>query len=134
ASTVVDGSGGNAATAAVAAARSGAECAFVGPIAADALGARLLDELCTEGIDVSGVVPVPAGTGGASVILVDEATGARSICVHPAAPFRPTPRAVELIRSADWVHADQLGAGVAATAGPRRLSVDAGNPIPGFDP
>jgi sulfofructose kinase len=47
------------------------------------------------------------------------------------APLQPSSRALELMRSAGWVHVDQTGYG----AVPRdvRLSIDGGNPIDGLD-
>lgn len=148
ADAVVHAGGGNSATAAVAAARVGGDVAFVGPVAADEQGARIREDLAREGVDVSGLVEVPAGQGGASVVLVDQSTGTRSICTRPLPPFKipDTSPALDLMSAARWVHADHLGwAAVrewlttfrrAGSDGDRmpRVSVDAGNPIPGFSP
>ncbi|WP_020574691.1 carbohydrate kinase family protein [Actinopolymorpha alba] len=136
---VVHAGGGNSATAAVAAARLGGDVAFIGPVADDETGERIRADLTREGVDLSGVVPVPAGSGGASVVLVDQSTGTRAICTRPIPAFDlPVGRARELIAGAAWVHADHIGwplvhALVAAHRGPQ-LSVDAGNPIDGFTP
>jgi sulfofructose kinase len=139
ATAVVHAGGGNSATAAVTAARLGGDVAFVGPVAEDHQGERILADLAGDGVDTSGVVRVPAGSGGASVVLVDQSSGTRSICTRrmPDLVIPRGGRALELIAAASWVHADHLGwaavHGLPELRG-RRLSVDAGNPIPGFSP
>ncbi|GAA2757309.1 carbohydrate kinase family protein [Actinopolymorpha rutila] len=137
AEALVHAGGGNSATAAVAAARLGGDVAFVGPIADDPTGERIVADLTREGVDVSGVVPVPAGAGGASVVLVDRSSGTRAICTRPLPAFELGPRARDLVAAAAWVHLDHLGwpatRDVLVPDGPR-VSVDAGNPIPGFHP
>ncbi|MGW5365865.1 carbohydrate kinase family protein [Actinopolymorpha pittospori] len=149
ADTLVHAGGGNSATAAVTAARLGADVAFIGPVAEDATGERIRSDLAAEGIDLSGVAPVPAGAGGASVILVDQSSGTRSICTRALPAFDIGARGRELIADATWVHLDHLGwpatRGIlprhgtrdgtrdGSTSGPR-VSVDAGNPILGFHP
>lgn len=134
--------GGPAATAAVAAARLGADVAFVGAVGEDEDGARVRSGLLAEGIDVSGLQAVPGRTG-ASVVLVDRTAGTRVIANRPgpALQLAPGSRGDALVRAAAWVHVDQVGwaavdralAGVPRTDRPR-LSVDAGNPIEGFTP
>lgn len=133
--TVVQAGGGIAATASVAASRLGAEVAFVGPVAEDEEGERILAGLSAEGVDVSGVLRVPAGQGGSSVILVDEATGTRAIATRPLPPFSvPAGVGLGLVEGADWVHVDHHGwrAVVPFLGGRARISVDAGNPVPGL--
>jgi sulfofructose kinase len=130
--------GGPAATAAVAAARLGVRAAFVGAVGDDDEGERILAGLTAEDVDVSGVTIVPGLASGASVIIVDRAGDTRAICTRPM-PAPILDRGEALICSAKWVHADHLGwapvnrllAGLTPTQRPR-LSVDAGNPIPGF--
>ncbi|MFD2078044.1 ribokinase/sulfofructose kinase [Actinopolymorpha cephalotaxi] len=143
AEALVHAGGGNSATAAVAAARLGGDVAFVGPIAEDPTGERIVADLTREGVDVSGVVPVPAGAGGASVVLVDRSSGTRAICTRPLPAFELGPRARKLVADAAWVHLDHLGwpaardvLAVGSRIGPPapRISVDEGNPIPGFHP
>lgn len=131
--TVVHAGGGIAATASVAASRLGAEVAFVGPVAEDEEGERILAGLSAEGVDVSGVLRVPAGQGGSSVILVDEATGTRAIATRPLPPFS-VPSGFVPVAGADWVHVDHHGwrAVVPFLGGRARISVDAGNPVPGL--
>jgi sugar/nucleoside kinase (ribokinase family) len=135
---IVHGYGGNAATAAVAAARLGAESAFVGPIADDDQGRLVEVALAREGVDTSGLVTIPAGSGGESVVLVDESSGTRAICVRrpPAFTVPAEGVAADLVRRADWVHVDYLGWSVVRDlVGDRlhRVSVDAGNDVEGLD-
>jgi sulfofructose kinase len=144
ADALVHAGGGNSATAAVAAARLGGDVAFIVPVAEDEQGARIRADLDDEGVDTSGLVSVSAGSGGASVVLVDRSSGTRAICTRPLPAFGipDTHHAArELIAGACWVHADHVGWAAVrpfldpdrASGGPR-LSVDAGNPIPGFTP
>jgi sulfofructose kinase len=137
ASQIVHGYGGNAATAAVAAARLGAEAAFVGPVADDEQGRQIEVALARDGVDTSGLVTVPEGCGGESVVLVDQSSGTRAICVRrpPAFVVPDEGVAADLIRAAAWVHVDYLGwPAVRDLVGdqPHRVSVDAGNEIEGL--
>ena len=75
--------GGKSANQAVAAARLGASVVFVGAVGEDELGVRAVEELESEGIDVSGVVRVDAPTG-VALIAVDEA-GENQIAVASGA-------------------------------------------------
>lgn len=142
AETVVQSGGGPASTAAVAAARLGvADVAFVGTVGQDATGDRLLDELITEGIDVSGVSRVAESSTGASVIVVDVAAGSRAICALPGPAVQTNAVALSQLRSARWVHVDHLGWAVTAQAliglelgMMPRLSVDISYSVHGFTP
>jgi sugar/nucleoside kinase (ribokinase family) len=136
---LVTAGGGPAATAAVAAARLGIPSAFVGTVGDDPEGDRIVEGLAAEGVDVSGIGRASGTRSAASVIVVDRTLGTRAICARPGPAIDPS-RGAELLRCADWVHADHVGWAaltglVDATAGARpRLSVDAGNPIAGFSP
>jgi sulfofructose kinase len=135
--------GGPAATAAVAAARLGLPVAFVGAVGDDAEGEKILDGLRAENVNVEAVQVVRGRQSGASVVVVDRNRGTRAICTRPVPPLDlpasgPGP---EIIQRADWLHVDHLGwpavsrHWAAVSDGRRpRLSVDAGNPIPGFTP
>jgi sulfofructose kinase len=131
--------GGPAATAAVAAARLGVAAAFVGGVGEDAEGNQIIDGLRTEGVDVSGVMVLPGRRSGASIVVVDCGRGTRAICNRPVPPPELSAEATARIRDTEWVHVDHVGwapvSDVLAKAGTRpRLSVDGGNPIPGFTP
>lgn len=140
---LVHAGGGPAATAAVTAARLGlAGVAFVGTVGDDAEGERVLAELADEGVDVSGVLRRPDVPTGASVVIVDRSRGTRAICNRPVPPLELVPgsRGAEIVAAADWLHVDQLGwasvGGVVGNPGgpTAPVSVDAGNPVPGYVP
>lgn len=131
--------GGPAATSAVTAARLGVPAAFVGTVGDDEEGERIVAGLHAEGVDVSGVTRVTGRRSAASVIVVDRLQGTRAISARPGPPV-DTGDGADLIRGAEWVHADHLGwAAVRALVDPAsdsrpQLSIDAGNPVPGFSP
>jgi sulfofructose kinase len=134
---MVQAGGGPAGTAAVAAARLGVSAAFVGAVGDDEDGERILAGLAGEGVDASGAVRVAGARSAASIGLVDGQRGTRALINRPAPPLRiePASRAAELLASAGWVHADHAGWGAVTPVRDTawfRLSVDAGNPIPGF--
>jgi len=90
--------GGKGLNQAVAVARSGASCAFVGAVGSDSAGSDLLQVLATEGIDHRSVDVVDAPTGRALIGV--SATGENSIIVVAGAnasvhePAVPTCRVV----------------------------------------
>jgi sugar/nucleoside kinase (ribokinase family) len=120
--------GGPAATAAVALARLGVDVAFAGAVGDDEAGAAIRAGLEAEGVDVSRLVSVAGARSPRSTILVEEATGARSIVHFPGTAQLPEVDAA----GAEWVHVDHAGWG-RVRPGAARLSVDGGNPIPGLD-
>jgi sulfofructose kinase len=135
--------GGPAATAAVAATRLGVPTAFVGAVGDDAEGEQILAMLRDEGVDISGVQVRAGERSGASIVIVDAVRGTRAICTrpvpHPVIP--PGGPVADLVAGASWLHADHLGwpavqQWVSTATGPSRprVSVDGGNPIPGFSP
>ena len=129
--------GGPAATAAVTAARLGARTAFAGVIGRDDEGDRILSGLEIEGVDTSAVVRSDTHPSGASLIIVSHGGENRAIVTRPVPPLEfPSHGAFRAAaESAAWVHADHLGWSAVKRLGPGiRLSVDAGNPIPDFDP
>ena len=137
ASQVAYAGGGPAATAAVAASRLGVRAAFVGTVGDDANGRAILAGLVDEGVDVSGVTVLAGQPSAASVVIVDRVRDSRAICNQPA-PRIDITAGLGLIASSPVVHVDHAGWGSVAAAGLLRegqlLSVDAGNPIPGFTP
>jgi ribokinase len=64
--------GGKGANQAVAAARAGASVAFVGAVGTDELGARLIEELTGEGVNVGGIARLENAATGVAAIVVDE--------------------------------------------------------------
>ncbi len=82
--------GGNAATAAVAAARLGGAVALLTRLGEDDIGALMLAEFAREGVDASGSQRFAGATSPVSAVLVD-AAGERMIVNHvdPALPASP---------------------------------------------
>lgn len=76
--------GGKGANQAVAAARQGADVAFVGCVGDDGFGQQALAGLAADGIDTGAISVVPAMSTGVAGILVDS-TGHNSIVVTPGA-------------------------------------------------
>jgi sulfofructose kinase len=134
----VTAGGGPAATAAVAAARAGAQTAFIGTVGDDDEGGRILAGLDSEGVDTSAVVREPGRGSGASVVIVGP-HATRAIVTRPVPELVvERPAASRLIEHAAWVHLDHLGwpalPAIRQLGDSFRVSVDAGNPIPGFSP
>jgi sugar/nucleoside kinase (ribokinase family) len=74
--------GGQIATAALAAARLGLRVAYVGSVGSDAVAASVLAPLAAEAVDLSGVRRVAGATTRLAVILVDRASGERTVLGH----------------------------------------------------
>jgi sugar/nucleoside kinase (ribokinase family) len=100
--------GGPVATALVAVARLGAATAYLGPIAPTTWGALTRAGLEEEGVDTSRAPARPGGEQAVSVILVDEATGQRSILYDSGEMEALAPAEVPeaLITSARVLHLD----------------------------
>ncbi len=135
--------GGPAATAAVAAARLGAQAAFVGSVGDDEHGEKIIAGLRQENVDVTGIAVIPGQRSAASVVIVDAERGTRAICTRPGpaiALITDGSAVADLLNAADWVHVDHHGwPAITELVDPMdesrpRLSVDAGNPIPCFQP
>ncbi|KAL1843376.1 hypothetical protein VTJ49DRAFT_1963 [Mycothermus thermophilus] len=63
-----------------------AHVSMVGSVGSDAHGAQLRANLTSYGVDVSGVVDAPSGTGtGVAMIIVDKPTGENRIVLSPGA-------------------------------------------------
>jgi ribokinase len=91
--------GGKGANQAVAAARLGAEVAFVGRVGADDAGRRLRDGLAAEGVDVAHVRVDPQAPTGMALIAVDRA-GENTIVVSSGANARVSAADVDAARDA----------------------------------
>jgi ribokinase len=87
------GFGGKGANQAVAAARLGADVAFVGRVGADEFGRAIRDQLAAEGIDVTHLLDDPDRPTGTAAILVD-AAGENAIVGVPGANLGLTPEDV----------------------------------------
>jgi sulfofructose kinase len=100
--------GGPVATALVAAARLGATTAYLGPTAPTTWGTLVRAGLDREGVGVRHAPLRAAGEQAVSVILVDEATGQRSIVYHSGEMEELAPAEVptELVASARALHLD----------------------------
>jgi ribokinase len=75
--------GGKGANQALAAARAGGKCAFVGAVGDDVFGTALRETLAESGVDTLGLRTVP-GSSGVALIVVDDA-GENTIVVAPGA-------------------------------------------------
>ena len=95
AETARTGAGGKGANQAVAAARQGAETAFVGLVGADASGGALRDALIEEGVDVDACRVAPEAPSGQALITVD-ARGTNTIVVAAGANGLLTEDDIEL--------------------------------------
>jgi sulfofructose kinase len=134
ASELVRAGGGPAATAAVALARLGVPVFLCGAVGDDEAGETIAAGLEQEGVDVSELAAVPGARSAESAILVEAGRASRTIAAFLGTlpPLELGPRARELCREAVWTHVDHVGYEAVRGAG-ARLSVDAGNPVPGLD-
>ena len=71
--------GGQCATAMVALARLGLRARYIGKVGADETGRFQLDSISSEGVDASGVIVVDGTESQIAFIIVDEATGERTV-------------------------------------------------------
>lgn len=135
---IVFGGGGPAATAAVAASRLGMRAAFIGAVGHDEGGDRIVADLAAEGVDTSGISRVGRESA-RSVVIIDAPRKTRAIANRPGPPIELAGNdiALQILEASQWVHVDQHGwPAVRAYLDSRgtgpKLSVDAGNPIPGY--
>jgi len=98
--------GGKGANQAVAAARLGAETAFIGRVGDDAFGVALRKNLAAEGVDLSALRVDRDHATGAASILVDDA-GENAIALAPGANAALTPADLEA-EAARFAWADVL--------------------------
>lgn len=139
ASGMVFGGGGPAATAAVACARLGVPSAVAAAVGDDEEGDRVRERLAAAGVDVSAIVTVPGSETSRSIVVISGDERSRAIVNRPgpALDLAGSARALELMTGAPWVHVDQHGWRAVRDvrgriAGGVRLSIDAGNEIPGL--
>lgn len=121
--------GGPAATAAVTLSRLGRRAVFVGTAGEDEAGRRMLDELRTESVDVSNVVRQPGARSQFAFIMVDGASGERTI-LWTRGTLRPLdPAAVDfgMVRGASGLLVDSLEPAAALSAA--RTAREAGRPV-----
>jgi ribokinase len=127
--------GGPTATAMVTLRRLGLAAAYVGKVGDDGFGARMLEELRAEHVDVGSVVVEPGASSQFAFIMVDEATAARTILWTRGTVSRLAPGEVDLdlVDSARALFIDDLEPEAALAAAARaRLAkipvlIDAGS-------
>jgi ribokinase len=103
--------GGMVATALVAAARLGADTAFLGALGDDANGQRSLASFAAEGVDTSWVQTVAGAVSAFSFILVEKHTGLRTIIHEPGIQRNPVlenlpDKPEELLSGVGFLHLD----------------------------
>lgn len=82
--------GGKGANQAVAVARLGGQCRMIGRLGMDCFGKTLLENLKTEGIDCTNVIPTPDASTGVAMVVVDS-RGENAIVVDSGANALLTP-------------------------------------------
>jgi sugar/nucleoside kinase (ribokinase family) len=109
--------GGQMATAVAACATFGLRAAYIGAVGHDDNGRRILDELRTRGVDVSGVT-TRACDNRFAVITVDDATGDRTILWDRDARLNLQPGEIDphVIQSTKLLHIDDEDEGAALIA------------------
>jgi sulfofructose kinase len=102
--------GGPTATAIVTMKRLGLSASYIGKVGDDGFGARMLDELRREDVDVTSVVVEPGATSQYAFIMVDARTAARTILWTrgSVSPLRAREVNLDLVRSARGLFIDDL--------------------------
>lgn len=100
--------GGQVATALAACARLGLRCAYVGRVGDDEAAGAVLAPLRERGVDVAGVRVSAGAATRLAVILVDRASGERTVLWHRDARLRLAPEDVPagLVEQARLLHVD----------------------------
>lgn len=100
--------GGPVATALVALSKMGADCNYLGSIAADETATQIISELHRYGIDTNFCPQRDTGVSSASVILVEQSNGQRAILFQKSTSLDLQPEEVpeDLIRNAHALHLD----------------------------
>lgn len=133
--------GGVSATAAVAAARLGANVAFAGVVGNDNEGREIIAGLQQEGINTDHVVIDDASVTATSMVLVTKASATRAIITRQHVNYGKCVTAAlkQAIKSTQIVHLDHAGykllpqLEILRGAGPK-ISLDHGNQIDNFEP
>ena len=132
--------GGVSATAAVAAARLGADVAFAGVVGADEEGEEIIHSLEREGVNTELVVRDGESRSATSVVIVAESTETRAIITRQQINHHNsiTSKLLESIKNCAIVHLDHVGYTLFADLGLSRgsetkISLDHGNQIANFD-
>ncbi|MEK6300247.1 MAG: PfkB family carbohydrate kinase [Acidobacteriota bacterium] len=87
--------GGQSATAMVALARLGMRARYIGKVGSDDLGQFQINSLLSEGVESSGVRVVDSAESQTAFIIIDQATGERTILWHRDERLTITPDEVE---------------------------------------
>jgi sugar/nucleoside kinase (ribokinase family) len=100
--------GGPVATALVTLSRLGSRCSYLGPFGPDQTGKQIMEELKQYGVDVSNCPVRSEGVSSASVVLVEQTGGNRSILFQKSTAAELDPEEVqeEWISSARALHLD----------------------------
>lgn len=133
--------GGVSATAAVAAARLGANVAFAGVVGNDNEGREIIAGLQQEGINTDHVIIDESSITATSMVLVTQTTATRAITTRQQVNYENcvTPALKQAIKSTQIVHFDHAGykllpqLEILRGAGPK-ISLDHGNQIDNFEP
>ncbi|MDD4870871.1 MAG: PfkB family carbohydrate kinase [Kiritimatiellae bacterium] len=133
--------GGPAVTAITAAARLGAETAFIGSVGDDERGKSIIDELSAEGIDVRSIKVRKGAESPAAYCWIEKKSGKRSIAWARgnAKTLSPDEIDTSLIKNSKVLHLDghQTRAAIAMAKIARKsgvtVSIDAGTIVPGID-
>ena len=130
--------GGPAAVAAIALSRLGITSAVVGTIGDDEDGSQVIAQLDREGVNTEGISIIHSSTAG-SVIVASKQRNSRAISTRqPPSQSELSAIAIDLARTAQWVHVDHVGINLLSALGVKRggsakISFDAGYEIGGLD-
>jgi ribokinase len=132
------GPGGKGSNQAVAAARLGADVAFITKLGHDFFGELARQTYAAEGIDAAYAFATNEYPTGAASVVVDQVTGENAIVVYPGACFHITPDEIDRARSAiasSAVFLAQLETNLAAVEHGLKVARDLGvttilNPAP----
>jgi sulfofructose kinase len=133
--------GGQIATAMVACSRLGLNARYVGAVGDDAAGHYTIEELRSEAVDASQVRVVPGGRTRQAVVLVDGASGERTVLWHadPAVVIRPEDVPDDVVHSGHLIHLDGTAPEVALSCARRAraagivVSIDLDVIVPGVE-